>query len=314
MYKKNTIATVIPCYKVSNQIDHVIKNIPKYVDHIVVVDDCCPEKSYKHINKKNKYSKLVILKHKKNMGVGAATKTGFNYCLEKKIDIVVKIDGDDQMDTTLMSNFLDPIIDEGFVYTKGNRFYYLESINGMPIVRILGNSFLSFFTKLSSGYWNIFDPTNGYIALKTISIPFLSLEKINNRYFFESDMLFRLYLCNSKIKDIPINSIYQNEVSNLSPFKVLIPFLLLNLKNFFKRIFYVYFLRDINIATIELIFGMPILIFGIYYGLSSWIESSLSGVAASTGTIVLSALAIIIGFQLLLGFLSYDINNNPNKG
>lgn len=313
MFKNHTVAIVIPCYKVSNFISKVVESIPNYVDLVVVVDDACPDKSYENIKLNKHKKKLVILHHSLNQGVGAATKTGFIYCVENKIDFILKIDGDGQMDTSLLPRFLNPLVNNDSDYVKGNRFFYLSSLKNMPFFRLIGNSFLSFITKFSSGYWNIFDPTNGYVGIKGSLIENIDLEKINNRFFFESDMLFRLYLVGAVVKDIPINSIYNDEKSNLSPIREICPFLFFNLRNFFKRLIYIYFLRDISVASFEIVLGLPIFFFGLVYGLIAWFDSYHFGISASNGDIVLSALCIIIGFQLIISFLNFDINNNPNK-
>jgi hypothetical protein len=182
----------------------------------------------------------------------------------------------------------------------------------MPIERLIGNAGLSFFTKLSSGYWNLFDPTNGFTAIHRSALKMLNLRKIANRYFFESDILFRLNTINAVVVDIPMKAVYADEISNLNIIKSIPEFLGKNLKNFIKRIFYNYFLRNFSIASLELLFGLAFFLYGFVTGALNWYEAFEAGVAASTGNVVLPALAMILGFQMILAFLNYDIESNPS--
>lgn len=303
------IAVVIPCYKVSQHIESVVGNIDDYVSYIIVVDDACPENSGDLIADNFTDERIKIIKHLQNKGVGGATITGFKYALDLNVDYIIKIDGDGQMDSSLMPYFVKLLHDGSADYVKGNRFFDLEKIYQMPKLRIFGNACLSFINKFSSGYWNIFDPTNGYIAIHSSVAKHLPFDKIHNRYFFESDLLFRLNLLKANVIDLPIDANYNTEISNMSPIKEIPNFLLLHLRNFFKRIFYNYILRDFNIASIELFVGIFMIIFGSVYGMLNW--SASSSEPATAGTVMLAGLPILIGTQLLLAFLSYDIQSTP---
>lgn len=313
MFKKKTIAIIIPAYKVKSKLPVVLNKIPKFVDLVIVVDDFCPENSTNISFPKNLTYKIV--KHKKNLGVGGAVKSGFEFvCREnKKIDIVVKIDGDDQMDLNYLPSILENLISLNIDFIKGNRFYNLSSLKKMPLIRIFGNAVLSFITKFSSGYYDIFDPTNGYFALNVHTLKDLEYHKLNDRYFFESDLLYRLNLINAKVKDYPINSRYSDEKSNLKIYKIIIPFLYFNSKNYFKRIIYKYFIRDFSVGSVQLFFGLFFTFLGSIKGSIVWLEAFNTKIDAPIGSIVLSLLFILIGFQLLLSFLNFDISNNPNN-
>ena len=183
------------------------------------------------------------------LGVGGAVVSGFQRALEEEMDVVVKIDGDGQMDPRLLPRFIQPIINGKADFTKGSRFYSLDSLAAMPTLRKFGNAIFSLVNKVSSGYWNIMDPTNGYLAIHRRALSFLPLEKLNNGYFFESDLLFRLGTIRAVVTDIPMNSKYEDEKSHLSILKVMCTFPLLYARAFFKRVFYIYFLRDFNFNT-----------------------------------------------------------------
>ena len=237
--------------------------------------------------------------------------TGYKAAIEEGMDIIVKIDGDGQMDPELIENFIEPITSGMADYTKGNRFFDLEEIRSMPKIRIFGNAVLSLITKLSSGYWDLFDPTNGYTAIHCDVARHLPFSKISSRYFFETDMLFRLNSMRALVLDIPMAASYKNEVSNLIISDIASEFLLKNIRNGFKRIFYNYYLRDMSLASIELPFGLVMFLFGIFFGMHHWRLSFVEGVTTPAGTVMLAVLPIILGFQLILGFIGYDIANQP---
>ena len=310
---KSGIAVVIPCYRVADHILGVIEGIGDEVDAIIVVDDACPEKTADLVESECRDQRVAVVRHDRNQGVGGATLTGYRKALETGCKIIVKLDGDGQMDASLIPTLVKPILRGQADYTKGNRFYQLEWLSGMPLIRIFGNLTLSFITKISSGYWDIFDPTNGYTAIHADVANQLPFEKISHSYFFESDMLFRLNILRAVVTDIPMAASYGDERSNLSILKIIPEFLYKHAINAFKRTFYAYFLRDFNIASIELVIGSVLLVFGFVYGGMKWLESINTGVPATAGTAVLAALAIILGSQMLIAFLNYDINSTPKS-
>lgn len=307
------IAVIIPAYKVEKLIPSVLQSIPDCVNRVYVVDDCCPNFSGIIASSTITTIPLTVIRHTENGGVGAAVITGYRAAISDGADILIKIDGDGQMDPSLIEHFIFPLMHGMADYAKGNRFYNLENIRSMPGIRIFGNAVLSFMTKLSSGYWNIFDPTNGFTAIHSSVARRLPLDKISKRYFFETDMLFRLNLLRAVAIDIPMDAKYGEEISNLKISKIFTEFLYKHLKNFFKRIFYNYFLRDFSLASIELILGSILSIFGIIYGAFYWYQANQMQINSPAGTVMLAALTMLLGMQLLLGFLAYDIRSVPSK-
>ncbi len=306
------IAVVIPAYKCSKFIVKVCSEIDPSVEKIFVVDDCCPEHTGKIVAAAN-VPRVQVLFNKVNLGVGGAVKHGYQEALAQGLDICIKMDGDGQMDPRLIPRFIRPIIEGHADYTKGNRFYYLSSLYSMPRVRVFGNTILSLLSKLSTGYYEIFDPTNGYTAISTKILPFIEVNKVANRYFFESDLLFRLNLIRAKVEDVPMDSLYGDEISGLKEFSIVPEFLKGHIKNFLKRLFYQYFLRNFSPATLELIFGIILLLFGLIFGTYSWVSAYLNQTTATSGTVMLSALPFFLGFQLLLSFIQFDVGNSPKE-
>lgn len=307
------LAVVIPCYKVRDTIDEVIQSIPQFIELVYCVDDCCPQHSGKYIEKNHTDPRLVVIYNKHNLGVGGATQAGYRQAIADGADVIVKVDGDGQMDPRLISCFVEPIVNGQADYTKGNRFFWVTSTENMPKVRVFGNGILSFMSKLSSGYWNIFDPTNGYTAIHARVLEKIPYQKVSKNYFFESDMLYQLGLARAVVQDIPMLARYGDEESNLSIRKIVFPFMRGHTKNFIRRIVYMYYLRDFHLASIELLFGSLSLSFGVFFAILKWYESVASGTPTTAGTVMIGGLAIIVGVQMLLGAVNYDIQNVPRN-
>ncbi len=306
------VGVVIPSFRVRAQLPAVGGAIGPEIDLIYVIDDACPEGSGEHLAQCSD-PRVQVLVHETNQGVGGAVMTGYRRALADGAEIIVKLDGDGQMDPALIPRLVAPILEGRADYTKGNRFYNLEDAGAMPLARLLGNIGLSFLTKLSSGYWSVFDPTNGFTAIHAALLAELPLAKVARRYFFESDMLFRIGILRGLVVDVPMAAVYGDAPSSLSALRVLLPFLARNMANTGKRILYRYFLRDFSIASVQLLAGVMLLGFGTVFGVREWVESASTGVTASTGTVMLAALPVILGVQLLLSFLSFDVTAVPTR-
>lgn len=305
------ITVVIPCFKVKKHILDVLAQIGSEVHRIYVVDDKCPDETGKFVKENCKDSRVQVLFHEQNLGVGGAMITGFRQCIRDGASIVVKLDGDGQMNPKLISKFIKPIQDGEADYTKGNRFFFLESLQAMPLVRKLGNAVLSFVTKASTGYWKTMDPNNGYLAIHGKVLKYLPLDKIDNRYFFESDMLFRLNIVRAVVVDIPMDSVYESEKSNLSITRTLFSFPIKHAIRFYKRIIYNYFLRDFNSASLQLVMAKILIWFGAIFGAYHWWKGEVQGIPATSGTVMIATLPIILGFQLMLSAIQYDVSSTP---
>jgi glycosyltransferase involved in cell wall biosynthesis len=305
------IAVVIPAYRVRAQILGVLDRIGPEVARVYVVDDRCPEGSGALVGEACRDPRVRVLLHEENQGVGGATVSGYRQALADGMEIIVKLDGDGQMDPALVPRLVAPVAARTADYAKGNRFFDLEGLAQMPGVRLFGNAVLSFCSKISSGYWNIFDPTNGFTAIHRGVLERLPLAKMERRYFFESDMLFRLNTLRAAIADVPMEACYGEERSSLNALKVIPEFLGKHLRNFAKRIFYNYFLRDFNLASLQLLLGSAMLLFGCIFGGIEWYGSFRRDVPVSSGTVMLAALPTLIGVQLWLAFLSFDMSSTP---
>ncbi|WP_256078312.1 glycosyltransferase family 2 protein [Massilia sp. YIM B04103] len=311
--RRPVIAVVIPSYKVTRQILGVISGIGPEVQHIYVVDDHCPDGSGDVVAAQCRDPRVTLLRHAANQGVGGAVMSGYRAALAAGADLIVKIDGDGQMDPALLPAIVDPILAGQADYTKGNRFFNLEQIRQMPPLRLFGNAMLSLLNKLSSGYWNVFDPTNGYTAIHADVARQLPFAKISTRYFFETDMLFRLNTLHAVVIDVPMDAHYGDEASNLKISRIITEFAFKHVRNFAKRLFYNYYLRNMSLASIEAPLGLGLLLAGGSYGLWHWVHSARLDVPTPAGTVMLSGLSVLMGLQLLLAFLAYDIAAVPRR-
>ena len=305
------VAVVIPCYRVAHSILGVLEAIPEDVAAIYCVDDACPEGSGDLVEKDQRDPRVRVLRHESNRGVGAAFLTGATAAVAAGARIVVKIDGDGQMDPRQLPAFVWPIAVGRADYTKGNRFHRVAGVKAMPAHRLIGNALLTFLTKLSSGYWNVFDPTNGYLAIHSAVLRTIPKRVGGERFFFESDMLYHLGIARAVVEDVPMAARYGEESSSLRVHRVIGPFLWGHLRNLSKRILYGYFLRDFQVASVALLAGVAVLGFGSVFGALRWWQSIQSGVPATAGTVMLPGLCFLSGLQLLLASLNYDVQNVP---
>lgn len=307
------VAVVIPCYKVTRHIQGVIAEIGPEVDRIYCVDDACPDASGEFIARNVQDPRVVVVRNECNQGVGGAVMAGYRRAIADGATVLVKIDGDGQMDPALLPAFVHPILQGEADYTKGNRFWDLREIRQMPLLRRVGNLGLSFMAKASTGYWDIFDPTNGYTAIHAQVADNLPFDSISRRYFFETDMLFRLNTMRAVVVDIPMDARYGDETSGLKASRIFLEFLFKHMRNLWKRILYNYFLRDLSLASLELIAAVVLLVFGIAFGGWHWAQSVREGIGAPLGTVMIATVSVVSGLQFLLAFLGYDIACIPRR-
>ena len=307
------VHVVIPAYRVEPQILDVLSRLGKEIHKVWVVDDNCPNGSGELVQAKNKDKRVSVIFNRENLGVGGATVAGYRKALENGADIVVKVDGDGQMHPEDIPTLIKPILLGEVDYTKGNRFDSLQELKNMPWLRILGNAALSLLSKASSGYWSVNDPTNGFTAVHLSALERVDFEKLSRRYFFESDMLFRLNLAGAVVRDVSLPARYGAEVSGLRISRVIFEFPWKHARNHAKRIGYRYYLREWSVGSIELVAGLGLLGTGAVFGVSSTLSAFERSQAITAGQVTFASLTIILGFQLLLSFIGYDIQSEPKN-
>lgn len=309
MYKGSHITVIIPAHNEERLVAQVLDDLPSLVDRILLVDDCSTDATAQ-VAEARSDERLHVIRSPRNLGVGGAMVLGFHHALKEPTDILVKVDGDGQMPLDHLTDLLDAILEGGADYAKGNRFLLQQSLKTMPKVRLLGNVVLTFLTKLSSGYWHVFDPQNGFLAIRAEALRTVRLDQISNGYFFENDMLVQLNISRRRVVDVPIPSIYGDEESGVNIVKICLAFPVLLLSRFGRRIYLKYVLRDFSPIALFLIMGSVLFGGGAAFGALAWTHSAVTGVAASTGTVMLSILPLILGFQLLLQAVVLDIEES----
>lgn len=310
MYREQRIVVAIPAYRAEGTIADVVQTLPAFVDNIIVVDDSSPDRLFE-VASALPEPRLILLRHEKNRGVGAAMVTAYERALELGCDIVVKMDADGQMDPDRLSELLDAMLKGNFDYAKGNRFLHRGALAAMPRHRLLGSLALTFMTKMASGYWHIFDPQNGFVACRTAMLQRLELRRIASDYFFENDMLVHLNVLGARVVDVPLPARYANEVSSMRISRILTTFPGRLFGRYWWRIYQRYTLRDFSPIVPFLISGILLCTWAIVFGGYMWFRSWQTGVVASTGTVMLTALPLILGFELLLHAMLLDIYSTP---
>lgn len=319
-YKCQQIVVAIPCYNVKEHILDVLSSIPNFVDKVILVNDTSTDLSPENFDLLVKESglneSLIIIHHEVNQGVGGSMITAYTASIKAGMDITVKIDGDGQMDASQIEKLLDTVCDYRLAadFAKGNRFAELKALQKMPIIRRIGNFGLSFLVKFSSGYWRIFDPTNGFLVIRNETLKKLDLTRLHKRYFFECSQLIELYYSGATVCDVPMPALYGEEKSHLSIWKALFIFPYKLFRAYIRRIMLTYFVYDFSIYSLYLATSIPLMLFGLVFGIIKWINFAQIGISAPTGTVMLSVLPVILGFQLFLSFMQFDISReNPFK-
>uniref|UniRef100_UPI00286B5756 glycosyltransferase family 2 protein n=1 Tax=Salinibacterium sp. TaxID=1915057 RepID=UPI00286B5756 len=288
----------------------VIERIPPFVDHIIVIDDMSPDDTYQ-VALAAADQRTEVIRHAVNKGVGGAIITGHRRALELGADVSVIMAGDDQMDPSYLESLIDPIADRGYGFTKANRFFSMKSFSGMPRHRVFGNMVLTFMTKVSSGYWDLVDPQNGYTAISRASLEAIPLHRVAERYDFENDLLIWLNIANVRALDVPIPAIYGEEVSGMKLHKV-VPRLLVTLTGgFWRRIWTKYVLWSFSPIALLMLVGIPLVLLGLVVGIWAIAVSAVDPGTVTTGTWLLSVAPALLGTQLLLQAFMLDIQATP---
>lgn len=304
------VFVVLPCYNVAGQVAGVVASVPPWVDGIVAVDDASTDDTGVVLDGLRD-PRLVVVHHARNLGVGGAVSTGFELGAELGADILVKVDGDGQMDLADLPPLLDALTTQGYDYAKGNRLLDRKALASMPRVRLFGNLILTFLTKLASGYWRLLDPQNGFVAIRAETWARLDRHRIARGYFFENDMLVNLNIQDARVKDVPMPARYGGEPSSLRVHRIVPVFTWLLLSRMVYRFYTKYMLLDFSPIALFVLTGLPLFLWGAGFGAFAWWANAQQGTFASTGTVMLSVLPLLLGFQLLLQALVLDIQQSP---
>ncbi|MCW5213266.1 glycosyltransferase family 2 protein [Desulfobulbus sp. TB] len=279
MYLEKKIAVVIPAYNEEKLIGKVVETMPDYVDLIVIVDDRSQDQTVSRVQSlATTNKKIVCLEHEQNKGVGAAIATGYIWARDHQVDVTAVMAADFQMAPEDLPDILAPVCKDACDYTKGNRLFRGESWGMIPTYRYIGNSFLSLFTKVASGYWHVADSQSGYTAISLQALQALKLENIYPRYGMPNDLLISLNIANMRVRDISIQPVYNvGEVSGIKVKKVLFTIPLILVKGFTRRMVEKYIIRDFHPLIFFYFLGLVFFFFTVILAVRAVIYLEIDG-------------------------------------
>ena len=312
MLEEKTIAVVIPAYNEENLIGRVIDTLPDYVDRVIIVDDCSKDRTVEIVGERSaKDNRIDLVRHERNSGVGAAIVSGYQRAIELSVDVSVVMAGDAQMDPTDLPAILDPVVSGRADYTKGNRLFSGESWQLIPKARYIGNSALSFLTKIASGYWHVADSQTGYTAISSVALRRINLERVYPRYGVPNDLLVRLNASGCRVAEVPIKPIYNvGERSGIKIWRVVPTISWLLTRMFFWRLFQKYVIRDFHPLVFFYLAGLTMLPIGLLLGCVILVVNSTGPPYLPIGWIILCALLCISGSQSLFFAMWFDMDYN----
>jgi len=300
------VAVVIPAFKVRDHILAALAGIGPEAAAIYVVDDACPENTGEHVRKNCADARVRVIRVERPLGVGGATARGYREALGEDMDILVKLHADGRMDPARLPAIIRPLVEGQADYAKGNRFFDLDDVSGVPWRRLAANAVDSFMAKVASGYWDVTDPGNGFTALHGTVARALGVDTLARDATFEGDLLLRLAMLRAVVVDVPMPA-----RAAVRPAHARLPRRLL--ARTLKRLAYAYFLRDFNAGTLQFLKGLFLVLVGGVYGATQWYTAAASGEPATPGTVMLAALPILVGAQLLIAAFRYEVTNVPRR-
>ena len=313
MYRNKVIAVIVPAYNEEKLIGKVLKKVPDFIDHIVVVDDASRDRTGEVVKAhQEKDSRVIYLRHPRNEGVGGTIVTGYKWARDNDVAISVVMAGDAQMDPEDLPRLLDPVVDGVVDYSKGNRLFTGKAWKVIPKTRYLGNGILSFLTKIASGYWHVADSQSGYGAVSLEVLKTLDLDRIYKRYGMPNDFLVRLNVYRFRVRDVPVNPIYGiGERSGIKIYKVVFTLSLLLLKLFLWRLKEKYVIRDFHPLVLFYLLGFVLTPIGVVFGAYLLVLRIFFGSVAATSALF-AAFFAISGLQSLFFAMWFDMEYNKD--
>src|ERR1017187_6472926 len=311
MYRNMTTAVVIPAYNEELLIRRTVEGIPDFVDCIIVVNDASTDATLSVLSDiESDHPNMTILSNRENLGIGGSLKAGFDYVIENTASSAVGIvPGDNQFDCSFLQPMLDELIDEKLDYVKACRFFDREALKTMPTYRRLGNILISLLTKFSTGYYSVTDITDTCGWLRRTTLEQVNFAIVRERYDFEVSFLTALSIVGGKVKDHATPTYYGEETSNINLFGTVLRNLRAVWVGFWQRIYYKYVLFSFHPIALLLFCGLLSSAIGAGFGIFILIIKITQDLTPSTGTVMLTVVPFVLGFQLLLTALIMDASN-----
>ena len=308
MYEGKTVAVVVPAYDEERLVAETVRGIPAFVDRILVVDDASGDATAERAAEAD--PRVEVIRHERNRGVGAAIVTGYERARDLAVDVACVMAADNQMDPADLETLVRAVASGECHYAKANRLFTGQAWELIPRTRYLGNAMLSFLTKIASGYWHVADSQSGYTAIDLESLRLLHLRRLYPRYGFPNDILVHLNVWNRRVRDYPSRPVYGvGERSGIRLRKVVPTISWLLLKGFFWRLREKYVIRDFHPLVLFYLLGIALSGAGFALGFAEVVLRVL-GNPIPAATIVLVALLVVSGLQLLLFAMWFDMESN----
>lgn len=313
MYKDKIIGVVVPCFNEGKQINNVIKTLPKFIDKIVIIDDKSKDDTVLKIEiLKKKDKRVILIKHNVNQGVGGAISSGYKWCRDNNIEVTVVMAGDGQMLPKDLPAILDPVVEDRADYSKANRLLYGDAYKKIPKIRYIGNSILSFLTKIASGYWHVMDSQTGYTAINNKMLMLIDWDRMYKRYGQPNDLLVRLNVYNAKVADVPLEPVYGvGEKSGIKITKVFFTIPKMLIKMFFWRLKEKYIIRDFHPLVLFYFAGFLNIIFSVILFMRFLILLIMTGVTFSINFLAFM-LCTLMAVQFILFAMWFDMDINKD--
>ncbi len=313
MYKEKIISVVVPAHNEQKLIQKVLQELPHWVDHIIVIDDFSKDATSEKVKERMETdSRIVLIRHEKNRGVGAAICTGYKASLKNGADVTVVMAGDAQMDPADLENIIRPVALEGVDYAKGNRLFQGKAWEIIPRHRYIGNSILSLLTKIASGYWHVADTQCGYTAISKRALELVELDNVYPRYGMPNDLLVKLNIADCSVRDVPVQPVYNiGEVSGIRISRVVITISRLLVQCFFSRLVEKYVIRDFHPLVFFYTLGLIAFPTGAITGIYFFMYRIFTGPVSPTSALF-SVFLVMSGLQFLLFAMWFDMENNKH--
>jgi len=309
MLEGKRVAVVVPAYDEEGLVAETLRGIPDFVDRVFVVDDASRDATAAAAKGLGD-PRVEVIRHERNLGVGAAIASGYRRVLSEEIDVTCVMAADNQMDPSELRGLVEPVARGEAEYAKANRLFSGEAWNVIPRTRYLGNAVLSLLTKIASGYWHVADSQAGYTALSLAALRRLDLDRLYTRYGFPNDVLVHLNVQNARVRDVPSRPIYGvGERSGIRLRSVVPRISWLLLKGFWWRMGQKYVIRDFHPLVFFYVFGGLMLLAGLVLGLIELVLR-IAGNQITPATIVLVAVLLIAGLQMTLFAMWFDMEAN----
>jgi glycosyltransferase involved in cell wall biosynthesis len=306
-----SVAVVVPAYREAQLIGDTLRGVPAFVDHVYVVDDASDDGTADAARALGD-TRVEVLRHEQNGGVGASIVTGYKRALADGVDVTAVMAADNQMDPEDLEQLVRPVAAGDVDYAKANRLVSGEAWQVIPRSRYLGNAVLSLLTKIASGYWHVADSQSGYTAISRDTLATLDLDRVYRKYGFPNDMLVHLNVYNARVRDFASRPVYGvGEQSGIKIRSVVPRISWLLLKGFLWRLREKYVIRDFHPLVFFYALGIVMTLVGLVLGI---VETALriAGNDVSVGTVVLVALLLIAGSQFTLFAMWFDMESNKD--